>query len=64
MNKSVKTKITYITHIILIIALNAFFIKKAYEATGFKLSEMTFLYLITLIVLDLIFFVTPGIYNK
>jgi preprotein translocase subunit YajC len=56
-----KTKIIFsiISKIILFIFINVMFLVSIYRATRFKLNSITFLYLISLIILDLVFYFLP-----
>lgn len=45
--------------VILFVFLNVLFLITIYKSTRFQLNSMTFLYIISLIILDLIFYFLP-----
>lgn len=56
MSKREKSKIGTV---ILFVFLNLLFLITIYKSTRFKLNSITFLYVISLIILDLIFYFLP-----
>lgn len=50
---------TKIGTVILFIFLNVLFLITIYKSTRFELNSMTFLYVVSLIILDLIFYFLP-----